>query len=263
LKGRLVWVQSFGLGIVERYYSLETGRVASRERSTSLFGRSIMGHGYLPNLSSEPPRNIYKIDFSCAGHTKDIQFLHLEIDSCEGQEHAEGQGTNYLVPRNDEIEQQIGFRYENQEYILHTAVETYTSQDQLFFDVDIVHEYLSLARREFDGAISFIFSMLGVVMFFWLWYEMASINATASVERGLRTRLSAIQFEVAPGPHGSQSIRAANFQGVTSTGDFYDWLAAAVECLSEDDQASYSTPGERKRQGAPAGSSHESACRSQ
>eukprot|EP01052_Picozoa_sp_SAG31_P018432 SAG31_NODE_1305_length_8893_cov_7.391176_10_plen_711_part_00 len=115
----------------------------------------------------------------------------------------------------------------------------------LFFDVDVVVGHLEHATKVRQGGLLFLFFLIGVCLQFAQWHALANPAGARQVEAGLRNRVQSIQFEVTPGPHFSQSIRATSLHKVSSTGDLYDWLGAAAEVLAEDNQLSYTTPHDR------------------
>ena len=95
------------------------------------------------------------------------------------------------------------------------------------------------------GRWAFIIFTIYLILLFSCWYLLADIAGGRGVESGIRSRLESIQFEVTPGPHGSQSIRAASWERIRTIGDLHDWLLAAVENLYSDDDTTYFTPQER------------------
>eukprot|EP01043_Picozoa_sp_COSAG02_P021493 COSAG02_NODE_1093_length_14617_cov_13.078661_2_plen_471_part_00 len=94
-------------------------------------------------------------------------------------------------------------------------------------------------RRNFFGFVVYLFLLM-----IW-WQTIADINDGRGVETGLHDRINAIQFEVTPGPHFSQSIRATNWAGVRTLGDLHDLTLAMVENFYSDDDSTYFTPEDR------------------
>eukprot|EP01052_Picozoa_sp_SAG31_P003050 SAG31_NODE_113_length_24342_cov_5.194530_12_plen_862_part_00 len=209
---RYVWVKDKGLGVILEHF----------ERGDDL----------------GPNAPLHKADFSCNG-VPDICFVELIVG---------GSDANYVVPLDANTEEKIRQNHIFEKQLYRKEVNKRRRSKPKFVDVEIAVDYLAYGRRAAEGGERFGLLVIGVVLFFLMWGMLASVDTTAPIERGIRTRLGSIVFEVTPGPYGSQQIRAATYDSVTSIGDLYDWLTAAVETLSEDDQAIYDTPAERAQQ---------------
>ena len=104
---------------------------------------------------------------------------------------------------------------------------------------------LRVRPNYYEGRRGFCWFLLYLMLLFWWWSTIADIEHGRGVEMGLQSRISAIQFEVTPGPHFSQSIRATNWEGVRNIADLHDLTLAMVENLYSDDDSTYATPEDR------------------
>ena len=119
------------------------------------------------------------------------------------------------------------------------------STEMLTVNVSLALKKLRERSQWRAGRRSFVLFAVYLGLLFGLWGQLADIGNSQGVEMGLRSRINAIQFEVTPGPHLSQSIRATSWEGVRNLGDLHDWTLAAVENLYSDDDFTYSTPEDR------------------
>lgn len=119
------------------------------------------------------------------------------------------------------------------------------SGPMLTINVQNMIKTLRVQPDRYRGRRNFRFFLVYCFLLIAWWTIIADIGDGRGVETGLHSRISAIQFEVTPGPHFSQSIRATNWAGVRNLGDLYDLTLAMVENLYSDDDSTYFTPEDR------------------
>ena len=136
------------------------------------------------------------------------------------------------------------------DFLVHNGVKQ-QSDDRLHrgpgltINVQKTMEKLRVKPNYYRGRRNFFCFVVYLALLMVWWLTIADINNGRGVETGLHNRISAIQFEVTPGPHFSQSIRATNWAGVRTLGDVHDLTLALVENLYSDDDSTYFTPADR------------------
>ena len=110
-----------------------------------------------------------------------------------------------------------------------------TSDTQKSYSTEMLTVNVSLALKKLRerpqytaGCRHFVLFLVYLLLLFLLWGKLADMDNSQGVEMGLRSRINAIQFEVTPGPHLSQSIRATSWDGVRNLGDLHDWTLAGM-----------------------------------
>jgi hypothetical protein len=135
------------------------------------------------------------------------------------------------------------------DFLIRNGVNQAEAQDHhgqtLTINIQKALKKLRVRPNYYAGRRHFCWFLLYLSLLVLWWSKIADIDDGRGVETGLHSRISSIQFEVTPGPHFSQSIRATNWAGVRNLGDVYDLTQAIVENLYSDDDSTYFTPEDR------------------